>query len=267
MDNQSWNQQSNQNYGGNQYNQQNIGQQNWNQQQNYGGQYQQQGQNMGMNQQNWNQQGNMYNQPQTPYNNQYGQQNMYNQNMYNQNMYNQNMYNNANTVKKSGKKLVTFIVLGVLAFIIGFIILVVSLLGAANKERDAIKDYKVADALDEANIDYEEYDAEGLLYGYGVSFENDDLCIEIIECDSEEEAKKEFNASEDYVNDIAEEEDIEFNFTKTLNGKNYSISSQYSSEVETGAYLVRVDDTVIYSFASDENSWEDLKDIMDSLGY
>lgn len=210
---------------------------------------------------------NMYGQPQQNMNSQnngYGQPNMYGQPQ--QNMYGQqNIYNgiqNHNNSTKGFAKVI-MIIAGILLAISAVILLVVMLIiGIATKEKEAISYKDVRSYLKQVDIDYYDYDDYGILYGDSKVYETDELYIAVTECESESEAVKEFNEQVDAL-----EEDMEFNVTTSVDGKNFDKVTRYDTSIEYGFQSIRVDDTILTVVAISDEAYEQAKDMFDTLGY
>ena len=232
----------------------NIAQPNMNQANQFG-QANDQNNGYGQSQPNMNDQNNGYGQPQQ---NMYGQpqQNIYGQ----QNMYN-SIQNHNNSTKGFAK--VIMIIASIVLSISAVILLVVMLIiGIATKEKEAISYKDVRSYLKQADIDYYDYDDYGILYGDAKVYETDELSIFVTECESESEAVKEFNEQVDAL-----EEDMEFNVTTSVDGKNFDKVTRYDTSIEYGFQSIRVDDTILTVVAISDEAYEQAKDMFDTLGY
>lgn len=212
----------------------------------------------------FNQQYNQYGQQQ--YSQQQYSQQQYSQqpNQYGHNMCNpQQIYQSTQNLNKSGNKIIALIIAGIITLMLTVGIIIVSIFSIVAKPKDAIKEHLIEDYLYENNIEYSTCDIGGMEYGEGICYDTDDFNIFILECESDTEAKKEFNALD---NEIIELEG-NWSFSTNSEGSNYDKKVRYLAAEELGLYLIRVDETVLYIDAYTEDAWDTVKDMMDELNY
>lgn len=244
--------------GGNMSNQQSV-----RNTQNMGGMQGQQGQQGMINNQ---YQQNMYNQfQQAPY----GQQPSYNQQQMQPNMYNQNGFNPYNQPAQPKKKSFLGIILLIGGLVLGFgaIILVTVLLivGVAAAEKEPISSKDIKSYLNDNNIYYYDYSDYGLEYGDTKVYETDDMYIAITTCDSEAEAKEEYETELDFLSD--ELVGFEPNVKTDVDGTNFDKATRYDSDLEAGILIIRVEDKVLAIISANEDGYNTSKELFDELGY